>query len=384
VRKKIALFVISGAAVLALVGGSIAYAVMHKTVTLSIDGKVRQVQTFDATVGQVLRDQHIRLGPHDAVAPSPSSALQDGSRVAVRFGRELNLTVDGKTRSYWVTASNVTSALSQLGLRYRGADLSASRSTFIGRSGLNLVVDTPKTITLEVGNRVRHATTTELTVGAALTKLGVRLGKRDEVKPHLGSTIADGSKIVVTRITTRPKLVDVAIPFATVRRPDPNLYRGNGRIGTAGHPGVKRLVYRATFANGTLRHRRLIRTHVLRQPVARVEYYGTEHRPAPVPAPAAPAPAAPAPAANYASGGTVWDALAACESGGNWAINTGNGYYGGLQFLVSTWLAYGGGAYAPLPNLASRDQQIAIATKVRDAAGGYSPWPACAASLGLL
>jgi resuscitation-promoting factor RpfB len=379
VRKKIALLVISVAAVLALVGGSIAYAVMHKTVTLSVDGKVRQVQTFDATVGQVLRDQHIRVGPHDAVAPSPSSALQDGSRVAVRFGRELNLTVDGKTRSYWVTASNVTSALSQLGLRYRGADMSASRSTFIGRSGLSLVVDTPKTVTLVVGNRVRHATTTELTVGSALTKLGVRLGKRDEVKPRLGSTIADGSKIVVTRITTRLKLVDVAVPYKTVRRPDASLYRGNRRIGTAGHPGVKRLVYRATFANGRPRHRRLIRTHVLRQPQARVEYYGTKHRPAPAP----PTPA-PAPAANYASGGTVWDELAACESGGNWAINTGNGYYGGLQFLVSTWLAYGGGAYAPLPNLASREEQIAIATKVRDAAGGYSPWPACAASLGLL
>ena len=79
-----------------------------------------------------------------------------------------------------------------------------------------------------------------------------------------------------------------------------------------------------------------------------------------------------------------WDAIAACESGGNWAINTGNGYYGGLQFLQSTWLANGGGAYAPLPSQATREQQIAIATKVRDAAGGYGPWPACAASLGLL
>ena len=80
----------------------------------------------------------------------------------------------------------------------------------------------------------------------------------------------------------------------------------------------------------------------------------------------------------------MWDSLAQCESGGNWAINTGNGYYGGLQFLQSTWLAHGGGAYVSYPHLASREQQIAIAERVRDAAGGYSPWPACAASLGLL
>src|SRR5215207_9873407 len=58
-----------------------------------------------------------------------------------------------------------------------------------------------------------------------------------------------------------------------------------------------------------------------------------------------------------------WDAIAQCESGGNWSINTGNGYYGGLQFSRSTWLGYGGGTYAPTANLASRSQQIAIAEK---------------------
>jgi hypothetical protein len=76
----------------------------------------------------------------------------------------------------------------------------------------------------------------------------------------------------------------------------------------------------------------------------------------------------------------VWDQLAQCESGGNWATNTGNGYYGGLQFTVSTWQAYGGSG---LPSSASRETQIAIATKIRDAAGGYGAWPACSASLGL-
>lgn len=80
--------------------------------------------------------------------------------------------------------------------------------------------------------------------------------------------------------------------------------------------------------------------------------------------------------------GSVWDRLAACESGGNWAINTGNGYYGGLQFTSGTWLGNGGGAYAPRADLATRDQQIAIASKVQ-AARGWAPWPACAAKLGL-
>jgi len=80
---------------------------------------------------------------------------------------------------------------------------------------------------------------------------------------------------------------------------------------------------------------------------------------------------------------SVWDALAQCESGGNWAINTGNGLYGGLQLDRGAWLSNGGAAYAPLPSDATRQQQILIAEKVR-ADRGFSPWSSCARKLGLL
>jgi hypothetical protein len=76
------------------------------------------------------------------------------------------------------------------------------------------------------------------------------------------------------------------------------------------------------------------------------------------------------------SNGLNWDAVAACESGGNWHINTGNGVYGGLQFDSGTWLANGGGAYAGRADLASREQQIAVATRLYNARGS-SPWPVC-------
>ncbi|MFI6939692.1 transglycosylase family protein [Streptomyces sp. NPDC050418] len=77
----------------------------------------------------------------------------------------------------------------------------------------------------------------------------------------------------------------------------------------------------------------------------------------------------------------VWDRIARCESGGNWHINTGNGYYGGLQFAASTWRAYGGGAYAPTADKASKAQQIAVATKVQKAQG-WGAWPTCSARAG--
>ncbi len=84
----------------------------------------------------------------------------------------------------------------------------------------------------------------------------------------------------------------------------------------------------------------------------------------------------------HAASGSVWDRVAACESGGNWSINTGNGFYGGLQFTNSTWRGFGGAAYAPRADLASRSAQIAIAQKTL-AAQGPGAWPVCSKKAGL-
>ncbi|AYJ48567.1 transglycosylase family protein [Rhodococcus sp. P1Y] len=77
-----------------------------------------------------------------------------------------------------------------------------------------------------------------------------------------------------------------------------------------------------------------------------------------------------------------WDRLAQCEAGGNWGINTGNGFQGGLQFSPSTWNSHGGGQYAASANQASREEQIAVAEKVL-ASQGWGAWPSCSSSLGL-
>lgn len=95
--------------------------------------------------------------------------------------------------------------------------------------------------------------------------------------------------------------------------------------------------------------------------------------------PQADPPAPPVPTAAPASpGGVNWSAIAACESGGNWSANTGNGFYGGLQFTEQTWLAYGGGQYASSANLASESQQVAVAQRVL-AGQGIGAWPVCGA-----
>jgi hypothetical protein len=99
------------------------------------------------------------------------------------------------------------------------------------------------------------------------------------------------------------------------------------------------------------------------------------------PAPASAAPAGPATTASPSalpSGSANWAAIAACESGGNWSANTGNGFYGGLQFTAGTWLGYGGGQYASSANLATPAEQIAVAERVL-AGQGIGAWPVCGA-----
>jgi resuscitation-promoting factor RpfB len=216
------------------------------------------------------------------------------------------------------------------------------------------------------GKKAKDKSVTALTVRQALDELGVRVGKHDRVRPRLGATLEDGDRIVFTDVRKVTKRLRESIAFDTVERPNGDMFEGETRTVRAGEAGSRKAVYKITFVNGEVSKRNLVRVlKVLSEPVDAIVDVGTKEKVV---------------AANFASGSTVWDQLAQCESGGNWAINTGNGYYGGLQFSLSTWRAYGGPGY---PHQQSRETQIAIATKVRDANGGYGSWPHCSQQLGL-
>ncbi|MCW2791438.1 MAG: Transglycosylase domain protein [Nocardioides sp.] len=352
--------------ILAIAGTTYGYASLRKSVTLSLDGRSENVTAMGSTVGDVLDSEGIEVGAHDVVAPGLDEKVVDGSRITVAFGRPLELSVDGDSRTYWVTSTDVAGALGEIGQRFSGAELSTSRGGSIDREGLKLEVVTPKTLTVKLGDK-RPVTrqVTALTVEDALDELGVKLGKRDQTRPAPRHELHDGDKIVFTdiRVVTR-HVKGETIDFGTVEHDDSSMAEGETTVVRSGTAGLRNVTYRLTFRNGKLTVTKVLHQQVLRDAVDEIVKVGTQT----------------APTTNFADGGTVWDALAQCESGGNWAINTGNGYYGGLQFNLGTWQSYGGSG---LPSNASRETQIAIATKVRDASGGYGAWPGCAASLGL-
>jgi uncharacterized protein YabE (DUF348 family) len=376
VRQKLARFTASKAvligaatvAAVAVIGTTVGYASMGKSVTLDIDGHVEHVTATGDTVGQVLSSQGISLGSHDEVAPAADQAVSDGTTIAVLYVKPLKLDVDGTTTTYWVTATDVRGALDQINRSFDRAHLSVGRGAGITRDGLRITVATPKKLTVVIGGRhARHRTISAVTVGQALKALDVKLGKHDVVRPGRHHVLSDGDRLVLTRFrVVRRHVSSESVGYPTVTRDDSSMVQGHTAVVRAGRDGLRDVTYKITYRNGRLVARKVIAQQMLRAPLAQIERVGTKP--------------APAPTVSYASGNTVWDKIAQCESGGNWATNTGNGYYGGLQFSLGTWQAYGGSG---LPSNASRLTQIAIATKIRNASGGYGAWPACSQALGL-
>ena len=369
-----------------LAAGAAGAAHWDKAVALSVDGKSSNVHAFAATVGDVLKDEGVKVGEHDLVVPGLTSTVKDGQQIVVRYGRKLTVTVDGQRKEYWTTATTVGQALAELGLRADDAKLSASRSAALGREGLAMSMITPKRVTLTADGKTRTKTSTEADVKSLLALLNVKVGSKDIVKPGLDAALTDGMKLKVTRVTTKSVTKTSVIGFDTVRKNDASMYEGTSDVVTAGRQGERITKYTVVYHDGKEYKRTkdssTITTSVRNQVIA----VGTKERPAPKPAPKpAPAPSTPStpdPPSTDGGGGlnlanaAMWDRIAMCESGGNWHINTGNGYYGGLQFDIPSWLANGGADFASRADLASREQQITVANRYY-AIAGLGPW-ACA------
>jgi resuscitation-promoting factor RpfB len=370
--------VAQGAVVTTLVAGAVGVSYFDKSVNLSVDGKTSSVRSFGGTVADVLEKQNIRVGEHDVVVPSVNSELKDGQKIVVRYGRKLTVTVDGKTREYWTTATTVASALQELGIRADSAKLSASRSQTLGRDGLSLTVSTPKSVAVRVDGKNLATASTGMTVKDALNDLRIKVDRDDRVKPALTAPIRDGLKIAVQRVSAKNVKATQAIGFGTVQKSDSSLYKGQSKTVKTGREGVKVVTYRLVTVDGKTESKKALTSVVTQQPVTRVVAVGTKSRPvAPSPAPTTSGSTG---GSSTGSGGAInlaradmWDRIAECESSGNWSINTGNGYYGGLQFDIQTWLGAGGGDFASRADLASREEQITVANRVYEDRG-LQPW----------
>ncbi|RVW10878.1 resuscitation-promoting factor [Prescottella agglutinans] len=365
VRSPLLYGVIAALFVTLLAGGGLVVA-RHKTITLDVDGEAVALSTLRTDVGSILDSAGYPIGEHDVVAPGADAKLSDGDTVVLRRGREIVLTVDGERRTVWTTALTVDDAMRQLSLA-GDAYVSASRGQRIPLDGMEFDVLNAKTVKVSDGGappvEVRVAAPT---VGEFLTVTKAALEQADTVTPAPETPLTDGLEVVVTRNRTETRTETQPIPAPEHRVDDPELEQGKTTVENPGAPGERTVTVSVTTVNGAETHRQELSSSVVREPAVTVVRVGTK----------------PKPSAPSVANGSVWDSIAHCEATGNWAINSGNGYYGGLQFNQGTWEAYGGTQYAPRADLATREQQIAVAEKVQ-AAQGWGAWPGCTSKLGL-
>ncbi|MCK7638097.1 resuscitation-promoting factor [Corynebacterium pygosceleis] len=348
-----------------MVGGGLAV-IAKKDVSLDVDGEMIQLATLSTTVDDVLDEAGVDLGSTEAVVTPALGARLDGqdARITVRTVRPVTVSVDGESRTVETTALTVGDLVGELGTVGPDDRLSAPSDTALPVSGFTLEITTPKTVGLFDGGARRTATVPAVTVGDLLDHEGVVLGDLDTVSPAVDAPVRDGMNIVIDRIRTDTLTDTVPFSVPPVYVDDPEAEQGTETVTAPGVDGTRRVVRDVRWVNG--------------REVASTVIEETELTPA-VPATIA---RGTRPAAPAVANGSVWDAIAQCESTGNWSINTGNGFSGGLQFTPSTWLAFGGGQYAPMAWQATREQQIAVAEKVR-AGQGWGAWPACTAKLGI-
>ncbi|WP_461082676.1 ubiquitin-like domain-containing protein [Streptomyces deserti] len=345
-----------------LAGGTTAFVAKDKAIELSVDGRQRTLHTFADDVTELLAEEGVEVGAHDVVAPAPGTELTSGDEVAVRYGRPVRLTLDGRPREVWTTARTVEGALRQLGVRAEGAYVSTSRSRRIGREGLALDVRTERAVTILADGRARTLRTNAATVREAVEEAGITLRGQDTTSVPPGSFPRDGQTISVLRITSRREVREEPIPFQVRRTDDPSLFRGTEVVEQAGRPGLRRITYSLRIVNGVRQKPRRVSSELVREPRPQLVKVGTK----------------PQPTSVHGADHLDWQGLAACESGGRPDAVDPSGTYGGLyQFDTRTWQSLGGHGR---PQDAPAAEQTYRAKKLY-MRQGTSPWPHCGARL---
>lgn len=365
--------VIASAAVAAVTMTGIAgtaVATSFRDVTLEVDGVSIPVSGFMGKVSDVLTTAGVEVSPHDLVAPSLQERVTNGQTVLVRRAQQYQVDIDGVTTPTWSTATDIDDLLGQIGTK--GAVVAADRSTT--RSQLPALTATGSIRVIADGQTRTVDASQGTNASDLLSRAGVEVSPLDRVA---FTSDDQGTYLRVIRVQRGVEEREETLSKEVEEQEDSTLAKGTRRVTQEGSDGsIKRSVYVER------RDGQEIVSHVVSEnrtePVKQIVKIGTKETPAA--SAGSSSSSSSGSSAATVTGNDVWAALARCESGGNPATNTGNGYYGLYQFSLPTWRAMGGSG---LPSEASAAEQTQRAQALQ-ARSGWGQWPACARSLGLL
>lgn len=238
-------------------------------------------------------------------------------------------------------------------------------------------IQVPQLMEITVGKDTKEVVTTGETVQDVLDNANVSVDGDDKVSPKPDQNINSSTAIAVTVVEKTEVTEEEPVEYETTYENDDSLEKGKTKTDTKGKNGIASVTYEVTTENGEEVDKTETSREVTEEPTDAVVLRGTKEEEEDSSSSSSSGSSAPS-----VANGSVWDRLAECESGGNWSTNTGNGYHGGLQFNPTTWNSMGGDQYAPTADKATREQQIAVASKLQSQAG-WGQWPACTSAMGL-
>ncbi|GAB2506589.1 Resuscitation-promoting factor Rpf2 precursor [Corynebacterium atrinae] len=351
----------AGGVVGVLAVGGITTAAMAKDVVVDVNGDRTELTTLSRDVAGALDAAGVTINGQDLVYPAPSESLAKGETITVRTAKPVAVVIDGKQTEVTSTALTVQDLIGELDGVTPAAHVDNADARLTDQ--MRVEVTTPKIVSVTDGGQTVYTEVAAATVKDLLAARGITLGKHDQVSPALDTPVSNNLKVDVQRIDITESTETGDYEAEPHYIDDPQTAEGKETVITPAVPGVRETTHRITTVNGVETARDIIKEVDITPSTPATISRGTK-------------------AAPSVASGSVWDTLAQCEAGGNWSINTGNGYYGGLQFSASTWTAHGGGQYAATADQATREQQIEIASKVQ-ASQGWGAWPACTSRMGL-
>jgi uncharacterized protein YabE (DUF348 family) len=343
---------------------------------LSLDGTTTLVSSSAATVGDLLQAQGVTLTAHDVVTPAPGTDLSGVHEVTVAYGRQVVVTVDGRTQTLWTTSEDVAGLLGELNVS-GSAYVSQSPLAPLPLTGATLTIRSAKTVTLVADGSAQPLTTTATTVGQALADAGAGYQRGDQLSAPLTAPVVAGATYRLVRVQVSDQVQQSTIQATVTWVKRSSLPAGSSELITSGADGVRQRTLRMRYQDGIAVTSTVVSDKVISAPTGWVIAVGTgavsgssgigiagvTYETTFVPA-----------TGKVVGRAPNFHALAMCETHARpRAVNPSGKYRGMYQFDLKTWHGVGG---VGDPIDATPAEQTYRAQLLYDNRG-RAPWPYC-------
>lgn len=366
------MFSLSGAAFLVLISGILAgnlpsgapsaLADSSSIVSIYHDGLKKAFALESGTVGDALEVAGVELGQNDIVEPSAETVVGHGYfNINVYRARPVTIIDQGKTIQSMSARQSPKLIAEEAGLKVYTEDTYSSETVtdFVSDEviGHKIIIDRATPVVVSADHKVLVMRTQAEDVDGLLKDKRISLGVKDVVTPSLKTALTSGMSVSIKRVSEAVVEQEEVIPREVKTIKDPTQHVGYRAVTNEGADGSRKVSYLVHYENGAEQSRQILSNKIVKAAVSQVVVVGT----------------------RVLVDDEAFYRLRLCESGNNYAANTGNGYYGAYQFDLTTWRSNGGTGY---PHHASPATQDEIAKRLQ-ARRGWAPWPSCSRKLGL-